>query len=182
MKNTTLKDPLQIIILNFIITCDKDGNSKLFSFIVSWNSENFDRWTMSVGRVVPDIYPPPHIHFLTWFVLISLPTWMDPENGGIPPWSSYSTQQIVWDTNLALIEFDLGGAESWKAYGSSGSSGSDPGPFSLWWHMLNLDLSRSANVMRLSMTLRSSGEVLGVLGMLCGVGGVVGVVGVVTWR
>ena len=52
-------DSLQNTILKFIIICDRDRRLEIFSFIFSRKSENFDRWTTSVGQVVPEIPHPP---------------------------------------------------------------------------------------------------------------------------
>ncbi len=74
MRKTLLNDPLHDTFLKVIITCDRDGRLRTSTFISSRNSENFDRWTTSVGQVVPEIPPPPPAHFLVGFALISLTT------------------------------------------------------------------------------------------------------------
>ena len=40
--------------------CNGDAMLKRFPFISWWNPANFDRWTISVGQVVPEIPLPPH--------------------------------------------------------------------------------------------------------------------------
>ena len=59
-KNTQLKVPKYMVVISKItLYCHKDAMLERFSFVPSRNSANFDRWTISVGQVVPEIYPPP---------------------------------------------------------------------------------------------------------------------------
>ncbi len=46
--------------LKFLIIRNGDRALKIFPFVSSWNSANFDKWTISVGQVVPEIPLPPH--------------------------------------------------------------------------------------------------------------------------
>ena len=70
---------LHTISLNFPIICNENKMLQTFSFsaVSLWNSANFDRWTISVGRVVPEIplsLSPLTYQILTGFTLISMTT------------------------------------------------------------------------------------------------------------
>ncbi len=72
--------------------CHKNTMHKVLSFISLWNSANFDRWTISMGQVVPEI-PPPPIHHLDFSLDLHWSQW--------PPRSaSQGAEFRPWAENL----------------------------------------------------------------------------------
>ncbi len=57
-KQLPHKDIQPCIFLDFAVISHKDTMLETLPYIPSWNSINFDRWTISVGQVVPEIPPP----------------------------------------------------------------------------------------------------------------------------
>ncbi len=59
--------PLRLVSCKFIILAHKNIRWSAFLLISSLNSAHFDRWTISVGPVVPEIPPPPICQFLSGY-------------------------------------------------------------------------------------------------------------------